>query len=56
MQKIVTDWDEDRERLRKELRRDRERLHAIDAEAQRRETSETSPIVSDMTTQNKQSK
>ncbi|KAJ8683003.1 hypothetical protein QAD02_018795 [Eretmocerus hayati] len=35
--KIVKERDEERERLRKELRRSRERLHAIDAEAQRRD-------------------
>ncbi|XP_011497167.1 PREDICTED: rho guanine nucleotide exchange factor 12 [Ceratosolen solmsi marchali] len=39
--KIVKERDEERERLRKELRRSRERLHVIDAEAQRREISET---------------
>ncbi|XP_053593711.1 rho guanine nucleotide exchange factor 11 isoform X3 [Microplitis demolitor] len=35
--KIVKERDEERERLRKELQRCRERLHAIDADAQRRE-------------------
>ncbi|XP_023248166.1 rho guanine nucleotide exchange factor 12 isoform X2 [Copidosoma floridanum] len=38
--KIVKERDEERERLRKEFRRSRERLHAIDANVQRRETTE----------------
>lgn len=37
MQKVVKEREEDRERLRKELHRSRERLHAIDADVQRRE-------------------
>ncbi|XP_076650814.1 rho guanine nucleotide exchange factor 2 isoform X2 [Halictus rubicundus] len=36
--------EEERERLRKELRRSRERLHALDADIQRREFSETCTI------------
>lgn len=44
---------EDNERLRKELQRERERRHAIDAEAQRRETTETPPsTLPEMSTQN----
>ncbi|XP_044598640.1 rho guanine nucleotide exchange factor 11 isoform X2 [Cotesia glomerata] len=35
--KIVKERDEERDRLRKELRRSRERLHAIDADAQRKD-------------------
>ncbi|KAK0168905.1 hypothetical protein PV327_002662 [Microctonus hyperodae] len=35
--KVVKEREEDRERLRKELHRSRERLHAIDADVQRRE-------------------
>ncbi|XP_076301596.1 rho guanine nucleotide exchange factor 2 isoform X2 [Lasioglossum baleicum] len=38
---IIKGREEERERLRKELRRSRERLHALDADIQRREFSET---------------
>nr|XP_031847705.1 rho guanine nucleotide exchange factor 12 isoform X2 [Nomia melanderi] len=38
---IIKGREEERERLRKELRRSRERLHAHDADVQRREFSET---------------
>lgn len=38
---IIKERDEERERLRKELRRSRERLHALDVDIQRREFSET---------------
>ena len=33
--------EEERERLRKELRRSREKLHAMDTDAQKRESTET---------------
>ncbi|XP_033211602.1 rho guanine nucleotide exchange factor 12 isoform X2 [Belonocnema kinseyi] len=39
--RIVKEREEERERLWKELRQSREKLHAIDADAQRRETAET---------------
>ncbi|CAL7948277.1 unnamed protein product [Xylocopa violacea] len=38
---IIKEREEERETLRKELRRSRERLHALDADIQRREFSET---------------
>ncbi|KAF3422016.1 hypothetical protein E2986_12046 [Frieseomelitta varia] len=38
---IIKEREEERETLRKELRRSRERLHAFDADMQRREFSET---------------
>lgn len=38
---IIKEREEERETLRKELRRSRERLHAFDADIQRREFSET---------------
>ncbi|XP_076383350.1 rho guanine nucleotide exchange factor 2 isoform X1 [Megalopta genalis] len=41
---IIKGREEERERLRKELRRSRERLHALDADIQRREFSETCTI------------
>ncbi|XP_058799501.1 rho guanine nucleotide exchange factor 12 isoform X2 [Phymastichus coffea] len=50
--KIVKERDEERERLRKELRRSRERLHAIDTEAQRREATDLHSTSSEITTQN----
>lgn len=37
MQEIVKEREEERERLRKELRRNRERLHAFDVDAQKRD-------------------
>ncbi|XP_031788329.1 rho guanine nucleotide exchange factor 12 isoform X2 [Nasonia vitripennis] len=49
--KIVKERDEERERLRKELRRSRERLHAVDAEAQRRETPEVPSASAEIETQ-----
>lgn len=41
VQKIVKDREEEREILRKELRSSRERIHAMDAKAQRTETPVT---------------
>jgi hypothetical protein len=56
LQKIVKERDEERERLRKELRRSRERLHVIDAEAQRRETLEIPSAPPELIAQNESSK
>ncbi|XP_033196749.1 rho guanine nucleotide exchange factor 2 isoform X2 [Bombus vancouverensis nearcticus] len=43
---IIKEREEERETLRKELRRSRERLHALDADIQRREFSETCTVSS----------
>ncbi|XP_014236833.1 rho guanine nucleotide exchange factor 11 isoform X1 [Trichogramma pretiosum] len=51
---IIKDRDEERERLRKELRRSRERLHAIDAEVQRRETTDEFNVTSELSLKNEQ--
>ena len=52
----MNEREEERERLRKELRRSRERLHAIDAEAQRRATPDVLTVASEVVAQSECSK